>query len=386
MALITTKQPSVTKWLFKANNHILEFYSDDVTKTQNYAEITITGITNPIVIYPNPEGRFWFNFSKFFNALISDVSDDIDPTTIDEADIDTFVFDWSKCVSIPTITWKVYHTDVTSVETSALMYIIAGVEDLLDYKKGVTKNGYNNHYLTPISEGSTTRMHLRYWHGYPFDIGLSQAIPNKVITQKWKNLTNGIETPDMSTPYEAQRIFISNGDTNKTLEDYLPLVDGYNEIRVPEPNLTYAYIDLWKETESCGVYLKWFNPDGGYNYWLFSRYYSEQIRTKGLGMINADFSDNEDTVSPQIGVGREADRKYSLFYDNLTPEDVRVLSGLFRSHKVYLFTGVPFSANDFNDWIEVEVSDHLLTTRDEKGRVPKVSFQIELPKIKTVQL
>ena len=96
MALITDIRPLETKWLFNNNNHIIEFYSDDTEKTAQFAEITIEGISQSIVIYPNLEGRFWFNFQQYFESLINDIEDNIDNSTINGSDVNSFVFDWSN--------------------------------------------------------------------------------------------------------------------------------------------------------------------------------------------------------------------------------------------------------------------------------------------------
>lgn len=386
MALITTRKPVDTKWLFKANNHILTFYSDDGGLTTEYAEIVIDGISEPIVIYPNIDDTFWFNFKDYFNVLFERIKDEIDPTGVTNSDIDTFVFDWTKSVKVINVTWKVYHTDTSFVSDTDLLYVVHGVEDLYKHKRGVTKDGLNNHYLTPLSVGSTTRHYARYWHGFPFDIGFTQAIPNVVSPQRWKNLTNGIETPDITTPHACQRMFLSNGDTTHTLEDFMPLVNGYNEIRMPETNNTYVYLDLWKMTESCGVYLKWYNNKGGYSYWLFSEFHAETLNTKGLGMINNDFEELGNTVSPSVSLGREGREGMNLMYENLNADDYNYLKSLFLSQKIYLFTGEPFAKNSFNDWLEIGLSNVSAPPRDFKGRVPRIDFKINLPNPVTTTL
>jgi hypothetical protein len=33
---------------------------------------------------------------------------------------------------------------------------------------------------------------------------------------------------------------------------------------------------------NCGIYLKWFNANGGYSYWLFDKFYSDTTSTKPL--------------------------------------------------------------------------------------------------------
>jgi hypothetical protein len=36
---------------------------------------------------------------------------------------------------------------------------------------------------------------------------------------------------------------------------------------------------------NCGIYLKWFNANGGYSYWLFDKFYSDTTSTKTIDEI-----------------------------------------------------------------------------------------------------
>jgi hypothetical protein len=43
-----------------------------------------------------------------------------------------------------------------------------------------------------------------------------------------------------------------------------------------------ANINIKRMESNCGIYLKWFNANGGYSYWLFDKFYSDTTSTKPL--------------------------------------------------------------------------------------------------------
>jgi hypothetical protein len=42
---------------------------------------------------------------------------------------------------------------------------------------------------------------------------------------------------------------------------------------------------ILKEWNPSGIYLKWFNANGGYSYWLFDKFYSDTTSTKTIDEI-----------------------------------------------------------------------------------------------------
>ena len=385
MALITDIRPLETKWLFNNNNHIIEFYSDDTEKTAQFAEITIEGISQSIVIYPNLEGRFWFNFQQYFESLINDIEDNIDNSTINGSDVNSFVFDWSNIVVNPQIDYTITHTDTTTVTDQFRPWIINGVEDYILYKQGQNKDAQKLHILSPLNSNTANTHYLKYWEGYPFDIGLSQSVPNAIPTQEIKNLTTGDISPPISTPHKAQRLFISNGETDTNIESHLPLVVGKNNLRVQQAIEDYLYIDLYKIKSRCGVYIKWLNNFGGYNYWLFNQAHIEQLNSRARGVMFNDFAELADTQSPYRSIGRTFDKMYRLTADNLTKEDIIILSGLFESPCIYLFVGKPYSQNSHKSWLEVQLDSSSVQKRDFKGKIPDIEIGIKIPTSKTIR-
>ena len=259
--------------------------------------------------------------------------------------------------------------------------MLLGGEDLYDYKRGITIEGKDNFILSPLKEGTTNRVVLNYWNGYPFDFGfvLKEVDSGDVAI---KNYTNSITSTNINTTNKANRLFLSNGDTTQTLEDFLPLTLGYNDLELFEDNESnkfISFIDLWKKESDCGVYLKWLNQYGSYNYWLFNKAYAHNESSQSLGLINNDFNNLKDTISQSKSLGKNTSSSLDLLSDNLNSNDINMLKGVLSSAKVYLFMGERFTANTFNQWLEVQIPNSNQTLRDFKNNTPEVRISIDLP-------
>lgn len=365
------------KWLFSENNHVLEF-SDDTERVAVNCIVNITGV-NDILLYPHPDGSFYLKASEYIKTLVNAYEDDLNLTDIDANDVDTFVFDWGRVYTNPDIEITItFNNSETATDTITPNFIL-GAEQLKAFKKGRAVRNLPSFIMSPLKSNTASRFHLRYWEGYPFDIGLSRALPNITPTQTITNRTNAI-SQEIATPYNANRIVFSDGDTSITLEDYIPLTVGYNELSFAND----MFVDLWKEDSKCGVYVKWLNESGAYNYWLFNEQHENSIGSKSKGFIYNDYNDLQNTVSPYKSLGAEISEDMVVRAENLTHDDMDVLIGILKSPKVYLFTGVRFTRNSFNDWMEVSISNKNLALRDFKNNVPDISMTLNLPEHYTV--
>jgi hypothetical protein len=177
-------------------------------------------------------------------------------------------------------------------------------------------------------------------------------------------------------PQIINRLVISDGDTTESLEDYLPLVEGYNELDFGND----VYIDLIKDTSCDGVYLKWLNKSGSaYNYWLFNRFFKIDKRIRDNGQINNDFYNLDNTISTTKQLGKDSYNEWQLLYDTATPDDRTILQGIYTSPKVYLFTGQKFTKNNFNDWLEIKVNASRVNLQEPKQDNADFDLSIELP-------
>lgn len=383
MAITYTQNPSEATWNFSENNAVFEFSSDSAQEPL-YCDIDINGL-DTIRIYPLPDGYFWCDLKNYLSSLLNDYDDDLDLSSIDALDIDTFIFDWSQSFWSDGIDFTITFDDDSTDSETITIYMILAKEDLIDYKKGRTVRNLSQFIMSPLKRDTANRFYMKYWEGYPFDFGLTRNVPVTDTVQTITNNTNAITSDPISFPYNGHRVFISDGDTDITLEDYLPLADGYNELELEEDSSS-IFLELWKHQADCGVYIKWLNQYGGYNYWLFNDEHIEQLGTKSKGFVNNDFSNIDETVSPMRSLGREVENEITVRAEHLISDDIDVLRGIVESPKIYLFTGTRYTSNTFNDWVEVNIKNTTMPLRDFKGNVPDVELTFELPNPITINL
>ena len=384
MAIIFTTPLPDDKWVLSENNRIVEF-TTDYTEPPFYCDITI-GALAPVRLYPLPDNTFWFNFKNYLSSQLNDYADDVD-LTVNSVDIDSFVKDWTKVLYNEDVVFNITFSDTTVETDTVTPYVLLGSEQPYNYKKGVTIDGNDSIILSPIKLSSNNRHHLKYWNGYPFDIPYTMPRGVTSQTQTIENLTNAIVSPDILFPQEVNRLVISDGDTTQSLELYLPLVVGYNELKFQsngEPKSNF--VELTKEPAGCGVYIKWLNQYGGYNYWLFNEFYRVDERTKSLGSINNDFYNLEDTISQSKQLGKQSLDTWTIFSDDLTPNDMNVVRGILTSPKVYLFTGIRFAQNNFNDWLEVNLKTSSANIKQAREDKNEIKISIELPNDYNIKL
>lgn len=371
MAITFTTPLPNDKWLLSENNRIVEFSSDYAEPTA-FCDITIPTLT-PIRIYPLPDGSFWFNFKNYISSLLKDYEDNLD-ITVNPVDIDSFVKDWSKVYYTDEIDFNITFTDGFEEDTQVTPYVLLGAEQPYDYKKGRTVESNDDVILSPLKLNTNNRYYLKYWDGYPFDIGYTLERGVTSDTQAILNLTNAIASPNINFTQTVSRLVISDGDTTQSLELYLPLVDGYNELKFVNP-----FVDLYKDPAGCGVYLKWLNQYGGYSYWLFNEFYKVDSRNRSLGTINNDFFNLDETISQSKQLGKTSSNAWTILADNLNPNDMNIAKGILTSPKVYLFTGIRFAQNNFNDWLEVALNTTTSTIKNPREEKGELSLTIELP-------
>lgn len=178
------------------------------------------------------------------------------------------------------------------------------------------------------------------------------------------------------------RLFFSDGRTDETLEDLLPITEGRNNIRFKTTSLnqhTYKYIHLDKVPYQCGVYLKWLNKYGGYSYWLFEDTFAIDRSTKYTGEVDNDNANPEDAFGRVLQMGKESQDTIKVTAELINPEERTVTEGLLDSPKIYLFTGQPFARNSYRDWVEVTLKTTSARIKNFRQPLTNFSFDLELP-------
>lgn len=365
--IVFTKELDDTKINLAYNNNIVIFYTDSGI-SPNKATIEI-GL-NIVTLYPNPSGIFFFNFKDLISTLLNvdNFTDDLNP------DIETtLVYDWTNKISLTddVVTTIELSNDTTETDTRSITWLSAFVQ-LRNWKRTYPANDLlttDVALLQKKNENDYFNYHLNYWIGYPFDLTL-------YANEEVINVVNDTNAIDYEFTFDKiSRLVFSDGRTDVSIELRIPLQTGINDLDFKDFN-----INLNKITEHCpnGIYLKWINSFGGWNYWLFNKG-QEQTKTKELGAINNDFNNLEDTISPLVSLGKSSENSIKVREQRIKDYDKELLTDLLDSAKVYLFTGVPFSKNTFNDWLEVNLTAGAFVVENPRSDLYRLDLTIELP-------
>lgn len=372
MPISYLKDISETNYLFSHNNNVVEYITDS---TEVITNSTITVNSSVITLYPSPTGSFYFNLKELITSLINQTNytDDL------ETDLDSsYVYEWSSRVFLSAavdITIN-FDNDTSESDSKTLLFLLSAV-NLRDYNKRFpySVDVDNGILLQPLVEGSNNTYYAKYFAGYPFDVTCSKEGSGLNIN----NATNGLDFDfDVSSIDRFPRIVFSDGRTTSTIEDVLPLVEGLNLLDFDSDLTERFFLNLEKEVGCDGIYIKWLNKSGGYSYWLFKN--NNGIRGyKEKGYLNNDFNNLEDTINPEVSLGIDSKDTINLYDSILTEDQKNLIATMLDSPKIYLFTGTPFSQNNFNDWVEVKQKQRNYTIKQVKRNIYNVAIRIELP-------
>ena len=385
MAIVFTKDISTTKLLMAYNNHFVKFSSDNAKIPLN---CTITGIgVVPIIIYPHPDGSFLFNLCEYVKSDINtnNFSDNL-TTDLQSSNPTSFTYDVSdNCFLNPSVNFKITFTDDTFETISRTLKFIAGAENLESFKKNeIIISEANYLVLSPVEDRTNNKTYLKYWEGYPFEFSFYTNFPADQF--KLINTTNSLNY-EFQAKGNVTSLFLSDGRTDVTIEDFLPLALGYNQLRIEhEEVIQENLITIHKVDTDCGIYLKWLNQYGRWNYWLMSKNHFRNRSTKSLGQLENDFENIEDTISPMIEMGKTSQESIRCIYERMNVNEKRILEGISESPKIYMFTGERFSRANANDWIEVSLKTNTFNITKPSTELYSIQIEIELPERNTIKL
>jgi hypothetical protein len=125
---------------------------------------------------------------------------------------------------------------------------------------------------------------------------------------------------------------------------------------------------------SCNnFYVRWLNPLGGWEYWLFEHNIYEGQRVESLGTYETYFDQLADTTSYQNSIGKRTTFIIQCgtdVFDENTAKGLRTLSSSIK---------VEFLNQDTNVWIGVQVVAGSFQYRKNKATYNRVELSFELP-------
>ena len=370
MAILFDKDLDYTRLLMAYNNNVIEFYSDSGIAPLK-ASIQI-GILPPVIIYPQPNGKFFYNFKTLISSILN--TDNFKDDTLPDFGT-AFDYDWTKVFNADGILITIQLSDSSTESITLSPKWLAG------YFQDFTK--WDAHYVDGarlLHNQVNNVTYLKAWNGYPIDLPFYKPTGGDLAV-----VNNGTLTT-VPFAYEIGRLFLSDGTTdwsNPVQTTPFKINIGLNDIVIND--VIFLKLDVENPcydtdylTGSPKVYIKWLNNFGGWSYWLFDK--ADIVRNfKDLGELDNDFSNREDTISKTLQIGKTSTDRMNITTDTIDRKYQCLLESLLESESVFLYRGTPFSPYNFNQWLEVSVNTTSVAVQKAKRLQNRFDLTIELP-------
>lgn len=355
-------------------NNILQFNKGSALNLPN---ATLEFDSKLYVLRPAPDGTFWYNMIDILSVYAGRFGyiDDLD------YNVDTLgvYYDWTdRALVRGAIIIKFFNPDGSLYQTiTNNVYLLNGIIQIEEHRKRLpyVLGKTDTLAMTPLSFNSNSSAYVKYWTGYPFDIGVhkesnsSFSIINNENTGVYNVTSSNI----------VDRFFISDGRTISGIETALQLIEGVNNLTLISSNGKQftLYLDKKTPANNCGVYVKWINSQGLYSYWLFDL--SERNRNSNdLGYIDNDFFNIEDTYTPRVNIGKVSADSIKVSV-RLNEDQKPLFMEIFDSPAIWLFTGRPYDKNTVTDWLSVSLKTTTNRLKDYKRNQTNLDLVFELP-------
>ncbi len=342
------------------NDNIIRFKATNTSKTVSHSEISINGIKDELT--PNLNDEFRYNFlqiAKVLNNLNS---------FKDELNFNGIIHHDTGLYHELNVDIKIIFSDQTEEKETKKYKFLKSVEQVSGQKRIV------DYRLFPLAGHKLSFCYLTYFEGYPYDIPF-YSDADREIKVYHKKTQHEIK---LKAKKGVNRLIVSNGKSNISLNDVLPLYIGHNELEFKINNEVLFTVMLKKEDTQCGIYLKWFNQSGAFSYWLFPRHSKNELKPKTIN--NLEYSYDGLKVTGKNGF-RELHTESRL----LSSHEYHYTEELFLSPRVQMLDVDMWQLNSKTNWIDVRILDRATSnkTQHERRRIP---VNILFPKLKTQTL
>lgn len=374
MAISFTKSITEAGIVNAFNDNVVEFSSSSLSPA---TKATITVNSTDFVITPDSNGVFTYNFLTLFRTLVNQ-NNFADGVMSEAAGINPVSPDYgiqdSDAYQDITVDYEVTLESGGTETVSKTYRVLRSLVQLEEYRKGLTNQGNSLIALLLPFYDSSMHFHATYFEGYPFDIPVySNDARNLIITHKGTGNSTSI-----AIEKGVNRIFVSNGTSNWSFEDVLPLHTGVNELQftyigyATEKTLT---LFLTKKQGLCGTFLKWLNQSGGWSYYLFNHFKTER-KTKSLGEIYNGGKNLAESTEEEVSIGTSSQDTSTLFFTAATPEEKNLINSIFDSPKIYRLLNDPFANAEESDWIPEKIKDSTYEISNKNKVIYEDSFQL----------
>jgi hypothetical protein len=353
------------------NDSYIEFTSDLVD--HNKAEIQAYPLSlfpKKFVIYPDTDGNYLFNLKESVKVVLNQ-------NGFNDSNFDTSVY--SKSITDLFLDQQQFDIEVFNDVTSET---ITKNYDFFKAVKQVGENISSNEYQLLSYSKDGVSHYLTYFEGFPFHFDILKVVSGTEITIK--NLNNDITTdPFIPSSDGSFRLNIDKGGgENWTSDNVLPLIEGLNRLVIYEDGNFKTNLFVNKIKQCSGIYLKWMNRSGGYNHYLFNKFFVTQKAGVDLAtVLNSDFNNIAETIGFEKSIGKESTKTINVKvrYSHL---DFEILSDIFTSPSIQLYTSE--TAYIEGNFIDVTIEGSM--SFGNKRNNNELAIAINLPALVTVKL
>ena len=130
--------------------------------------------------------------------------------------------------------------------------------------------------------------------------------------------------------------------------------------------------------------LKYLDRNGQYRFHSFNRFWQLNHDPSNIGSINKSITSLITDRTDRNNIGYRDDRTLRLVDENVTAEELEILSDIFISPRVFLYIGQN-NSDLATDYIEVTVrGDNII--RNRKNKFTRVDLEVKLPQTYTITM
>lgn len=370
MAITISKEPS---GIYPAyNDSFLEFSSS--LAGNDKAEISVSPaflFPNAFKLFPDSEGKYLFNLVEVVKSVLNQSG---------FKDSNFFSNAYFKSISglylLQSITIEVFNESSSEVFSKTYEFFKS--------VKQVDEVVFQNPFQLLNSSKNGVDYYLTYFEGFPFSFDIQRVIASAGKEIKVKNRNTSLDSVAMnpsSTGAFRFNVDRSNSE-NWTSSGFLPLTTGLNNLEIYEDGEFRTNVFLKKKKRSCGVYLKWWNSQGGFSHWLFNEFASEEIKGQDIELMNSNTFGNVGSFdSGFVSLGKTASRNLTI-RTRCDINEANELKSLFYSPLVQLYTSR--NAHEAGVFIDVQVEE--VFRMNEKQSNQEIVLNVKLPEVRTAKL
>lgn len=376
MPFTFTKQLPTNDLVYAYNNNRVEFTTDNIANAYK-CDIQIDGVSvaeitpfNSQFVVTSWEGIFKSLYThQFKDNIVPEIS----------GTIASAIYPYTDPLRSIEVAYVVHYNDTTTETERINVEVLMGVVDFRQSKRQELLDSTEFCFLHPPKSRTDRKHRLTYFLGYPFEIAMYSKVAGVYpLTNNNTNLTL-----DLPLSAGVNRLFISDGDNDVTTISLWPITKGVNTLIVKTQD-DIPEIELNTVEKPCGVYLKWLNQYGVWEYWLFDLPEQENINIGRLGRIDNDFADLTNS-EPFMQIGKSVQPTINCIADYVSNEDRARIASLQASPRVYYYEGIRYSYSK-DPWLVCSVSTTRMVSKKPIDRLEQIELTIALPERKALTL